>query len=623
MGENSDAAMETGRWRKKRVKPGSHPFALARSGLVAAALLGIVCALVASHRGDLARAAQSTPAPEKAAPFSPSPGYVGSKVCAGCHRPIFNNFSQTDMGRSMSAVTPDFLEKIPQSASIFDAHLNRHFEVSVRDGNLYQGEFEMGPNGEPIFRESRKIDWVIGAGANGLGGLVARDNSLYEAPLSYYSKTHSWALSPGYQFGDYGFDRPILPACISCHSGMPRPIPGGNGRFREPPFQELAIGCENCHGPGGAHVHEMEEGDSATETGNHSIVNPSKLTPWLADNICMSCHQTGDARVLKPGKNYRDFRPGTPLDDTLSVLIVPPKRDAPPQADLLQHYFSMTLSKCYRASGGRLSCINCHDPHVQPALNAAPAYYREKCLSCHTEKSCAVPLAIRQRKNPPDDCSGCHMPKRDITVISHSSLTNHRIIATAEEPFPEETFHLATAQLPDLVHLNAMPGQKDSTPSLLTVLEAYAQLIEQYPQYRVRYREVGQQLEATEPDNVIVLEALADGALAQDTAGGKAAALRYLDRAIQNGATEPTDFERLATLLTGAHRTADAVKPLQRGILLAPYDVTLYLQLAGVYLTIGRTSDEAEILRQANEIFPQDANIRRLLENPDPPMPKP
>jgi hypothetical protein len=56
---------------------------------------------------------------------------------------------------------------------------------------------------------------------------------------------------------------------------------------------------------------------------------------------------------------------------------------------------------------------------------------------------------------------------------------------------------------------------------------------------------------------------------------------------------------------------------------LAPYDVTLYLQLAGVYLTIGRTSDEAEILRQANEIFPQDANIRRLLENPDPPMPKP
>jgi hypothetical protein len=548
---------------------------------------------------------------------------VGSKVCAGCHRPIFNNFSRTDMGRSMSAVTPEFLEKIPPSASIFDARLNQHFEISVHDGNLYQTDFQTGASGQTIFRESRKIEWIIGSGANGLGGLVTRSDFLYEAPLSYYSKTHSWALSPGYEFGDYGFNRPILPACINCHSGMPRAIPNGNGRFLDPPFQELAIGCENCHGPGAAHVHEMAEGDSASTSGDHSIVNPAKLQPWLADNICMSCHQTGDARVLKAGKNYRDFRPGTRLDDTMSILMVPPKRDAPPQADLLQHYFSMTLSKCYRASGGRLSCIICHDPHVQPAGDEAPAYYRRKCLSCHTEKSCAVPLAIRQHKYPPDDCSGCHMPKRDITVISHSSLTNHRIVATAEEPFPDETFHLAAAQLPDLVHLNRAPDRKDSTPSLLTVLAAYSQLIEQYPQYRARYREVGKQLEATEPANVIVLEALADGALAQDTADGRAAALRYLERAIQNGANAPADFERVATLLAAAGRTGDAVQPLELGIRLAPYDPTLYRQLAGVYLALGRASDQAAILGQANAIFPQDAAIRKLLENPSAPIPQP
>ena len=162
-----------------------------------------------------------------------------------------------------------------------------------------------------------------------------------------------WALSPGYEFGDYGFNRPILPACIACHSGMPSTIVGRNGHFLDPPFQELAIGCENCHGPGAAHVVEMAVTQSASDSGDHSIVNPAKLTPWLADNICMSCHQTGDGRVLKPGKNHRDFRPGTPLDDTLSILIVPPKRDAPPQSDLLQHYFSMILSKCYRSSGGR------------------------------------------------------------------------------------------------------------------------------------------------------------------------------------------------------------------------------------------------------------------------------
>jgi len=514
----------------------------------------------------------------------------------------------------MSAVTPEFLEKFPSSTSIFDARLNRHFESSVRDGTLYQSDSETDANGETIFRETHKIDWIIGAGANGLGGLVTRDNFLYEAPLSFYSKTRSWALSPGYEFGDYGFNRPILPACIACHSGMPRAIVNGNGRFLDPPFQELAIGCENCHGPGEAHVVEMQVAGPSSDSGSHSIVNPTKLTPWLADNICMSCHQTGDGRVLKPGKNHRDFRPGTPLDDTLSILIVPPKRDAPSQSDLLQHYFSMILSKCYRSSGGRLSCITCHDPHVEPSREEAPAHFREKCMACHTEKSCAVPLAIRQHKNPPDDCSGCHMPKRDIAVISHSSLTNHRIVATAEEPYPDETFRMTTAQLPDLVHLNSVPGKKDSAPPPQTILEAYAQLMEQYPEYRARYWKAAKQLETAEPNNVVVLEALADAALAQENVEGKAAGLRYLERAIKNGANAPADFERLATLLVGAGRAGDAVEPLRLGIRLAPFDVTLYRQLAGVYVALGRGADAADILRRANDLFPQSEDVRKLLE---------
>ena len=77
------------------------------------------------------------------------------------------------------------------------------------------------------------------------------------------------------------------------------------------------------------------------ETHDRSIVNPARLPPALADNICISCHQTGDVRVLKPGKQMSDFRPGTALDDTLTILMVPPRREAPPQQDLLEHYYSM------------------------------------------------------------------------------------------------------------------------------------------------------------------------------------------------------------------------------------------------------------------------------------------
>src|ERR1700736_5538349 len=241
-------------------------------------------------------------------------GYLGSKVCADCHRAIYNVYSQTDMGRSMSLVPSRLLEKIPNSAQIFDAKLNRHFEISVKDGNLYQHDYEIGPDGREIFRDTQKVEWIIGSGANGFGAIVRRNGVLFEAPLSFYTRAQRWALSPGYESYDYGFSRPILPPCIACHSGRPQPIPGGNGRFLEPPFAELAIGCENCHGPGASHAWQMRErGPDTTDSGDRAIVNPAKLPSWLADNICESCHQTGDTSVLQPGKNFQDFRPGTPL----------------------------------------------------------------------------------------------------------------------------------------------------------------------------------------------------------------------------------------------------------------------------------------------------------------------
>src|SRR5580704_15813049 len=149
-------------------------------------------------------------------------GYVGSQVCSHCHPSIYESFSRTDMGRSMSEITPALLEKMTTADSIFNSKLNRHFEIFARDGNLYQSEYEMAANGKEVFRDTRKVEWIIGSGANGSGAIVKQGDYLFEAPLSFYAKPHRWALSPGYEFGDYGFNRPILPECIACHSGQPR-----------------------------------------------------------------------------------------------------------------------------------------------------------------------------------------------------------------------------------------------------------------------------------------------------------------------------------------------------------------------------------------------------------------
>ena len=535
-------------------------------------------------------------------------GYVGSRACAKCHPSIYESFSKTDMGRSMSEITPALLEKIPTSANIFDPKHNRHFEVYARDGNLYQSEYRTAADGKEV-RETQKLEWMIGAGVNGSGAIVQRDDYLFEAPLSVYAKIQGWALSPGYEFGDYGFNRPILPACIACHSGQPQPVLEGNGRFQKPPFTELAIGCENCHGPGQSHVAAAQMGAPLG-----SITNPAKLSPWLADNICMPCHQTGDARVLEIGKTYRDFRPGKELDDTLSIFLVPFARDSVPKDDLLEHYLSMRLSKCYQKSGGQLGCISCHNPHLQPSPEETPAYFRQKCLVCHTEKSCAVPLNLRQHKTPPDDCAGCHMPKRDVKVISHSILTNHRIIAEAEEPFPDAAFHMTTAQLPDLVHLTANPAQQ-KVPPPLTLLQAYGQVMLIYPEYRERYWSMAKQLESTQPENILVLEALADWATHKNDVEGRSFAVRSLEAAIRHGATNPADFEQLAILLVAADRQADALEIMQQGMRLVPYDAELYRLSARVYFSRKRDQQACEVVAKGLQNFPQDEEIRSLADH--------
>ena len=552
---------------------------------------------------------QALPPQTKAEAQPVDRGYVGSKVCAQCHSEIYDEYSHTDMGRSMSLITPAMAHSLPASAMVRSPSSDRRLEASVRDGKAYQSEYGVAADGSEIFRDTHQLEWIIGAGANGFGAIIQKGDYLFQAPLSFYSKPKAWALSPGYEFADLGFNRPILPGCIICHSGQPRLVPEANGRFEDPPFAELAIGCENCHGPGLSHVATMQMNPNY-ERHDASIVNPSRLSPALANNICMYCHQMGDTRILQPGKNFGDFRPGMPLDDTLAILLVPPKRDSPPQGDLLEHYYSMTLSKCYRASAGRLGCISCHDPHVQLSRQAVPAYFAKKCLTCHNEKSCSLPLTVRQHKDPPDDCVGCHMPKRDVQVISHSSLTNHRIVARPDEPFPEIAFHQTSASLPDLVHLDPAPGKKAGILPPLTLLQAYGELMDQHPEYVPRYVAVLNALERTEPDNSLVQAALGR----RDLRAGKLPdAVKHLRRAIEIGPPQAAAYSDLADAMVQLQQPKEAVPLLEKAIQLEPYDARLQKTLVVRFIQLKRYSEAETAMQDYVNRFPEDTFMRQIL----------
>ena len=292
----------------------------------------------------------------------------------------------------------------------------------------------------------------------------------------------------------------------------------------------------------------------------------------------MNCHQGGDTRVLQPGRDYYDFRPGTALDSTVAIFALPLSRESPPASPLLEHYSLMVLSKCYRSSGGRMSCLTCHDPHEQPGSDAA-SYYRKRCLGCHTETSCSLPLVARRRKAPPDDCAGCHMPKQSLTLISHSALTNHRIVAYEGEPYPEEAFHQTSPELPDLVHVNAVPGEGQAL-SPLVLLQAYGELMGSHPPYRERYLGLLDQLARTDPDNPVVLSGLAWRSIGKGTPESREEATRYLSRVVKLGAASAADYESLGDLLGRSGRTPEAITALQTAIRLYPYNDRLYKSLA-------------------------------------------
>jgi hypothetical protein len=550
-------------------------------------------------------------------------GYVGSQVCSQCHAELYRRFSRTSMGHSMSLVTPAVLENITSPASYADQRSNRRFEVFSKEDKLYQSESGTGADGKESFRTEKQIEWIIGAGLNGFGAIVRSDNYLFQAPLSFYTRPMQWAPSPGYEFSDLGFNRPIAAGCIFCHSGRTNPVAGSTGHFESTPFSEMSIGCENCHGPGADHLKAMRGAAPRKKDAaqfDTAIVNPAHLAPRLADNICMACHQTGDARVLKPGKTYQDIRPGRPLDETLSIMMIPPTRESPPTADHVEHYYSMTLSKCYRASQGRLSCITCHDPHVEPSREEAPEYFRGKCLTCHTNQSCRLPIETRMQKTPANDCTGCHMPKRDIQVISHSSATNHRIVATPDEPYPDVTFQQTTASLPDLIHLNPAPGKEGVSPPLLTLLAAYGELAENHPEYVGPYLKVLGQLQQTQPDDSLVQSVLGRKDLKD---GNYAAAVSHLRRALELGAPVATTYADLADALAHLGQTEEVLPLYEKAIDLDPFSpATRKMQIVSL-IQLKQYDKAHEALEHYVEIFPQDDFMRRMLARAEGKSPQP
>lgn len=542
-------------------------------------------------------------------------GYTGSKICSKCHQSLYEQFVQTPMGRSMSDAAQSFQhERIPVPATVFDPEANQYIQVFRRASTVYMSIYGLTARGNVAFRHTEKLAYAIGSGANGVGYIIRRGNYLFQAPMAFYSRTRSWDLAPGYRQIDLGFSRAVTTACIICHSGLPRPVRNSTrGLYQDPPFQELAIGCERCHGPGRSHVEAHLSGERISANHDPTIVNPADLPIWLANDICMSCHQLKDAWVLKNGKDYTDFRPGTPLDDTVAIFAVPPQQGSPQRLPLLDHYFQMTLSKCFRDSGARLSCLTCHDPHFSPTPAQAPAYFRQKCLTCHTNRSCALSLELRRAQNPPNNCIGCHMPKSSVQKIIHSDVTNHRIVAREGEPYPSE---LPAENSSGLIYLDARPGTGRAPVAPLLLLQAYTHILSETPDvsFQERLSALVDQLAESESKSVVVLRLLAERAASKRTSAANQQAIGYLTQALAAGSTEPGDRLLLGDLLLREGHSREALRDAFYLMRSDRYNPLSYVLEASAYLAQANRDGAREVIGKGLQLYPENALLQKLLK---------
>lgn len=362
-------------------------------------------------------------------------GYVGNEACSRCHAEIVESYETHPMSRSITRVDEHAADASVSPAESRIAGERHVYDVEVRDGAMVHHARMFDAAGEQIFDDAHPIEWVVGSGQRAKSYLIQRGDLLFMSPLTWYSESHRWDMSPGYTPEDpRRFSRRVQDDCLACHAGRVKPVGHALNKFGNPAVH-ASIGCENCHGPGERHAALHETGESAS-AGGDPIVNPARLDTDRRESVCYQCHLEAAARVLRPGRSHLDFRPGQRLDEIWTVLDESSDA-AGGRAPLVHHVQQMRASLCYTSSEGGLGCISCHDPHRLPAEEEKLTFYRQKCFTCHDDGSCSAPHDHRAARE--DSCVACHMPRRQASNVAHVTQTDHRVVRTPDRSSEEET----------------------------------------------------------------------------------------------------------------------------------------------------------------------------------------
>jgi DmsE family decaheme c-type cytochrome len=235
--------------------------------------------------------------------------------------------------------------------------------------------------------------------------------------------------------------------CLGCHETQA--YTGTRHALASLPRSPAAThGCESCHGPGRAHV---EEGDPT------KIVNPSKLTPQRASEICATCHDRGSHAVWS-GSQHDSRNVGCVTCHSQHSFKGPKQLNAATELAQCAMCHKDKIAKLDRSGHmpvreGKMQCTTCHNPHgsTNVRLLRRGDSIAELCTSCHADKRGPY---LWEHAPTRDGCATCHDP--------HGS-SNERMLVS-KPPILCQRCHVSTRH-PSTIYDAGLIGA-GATPSI-------------------------------------------------------------------------------------------------------------------------------------------------------------
>jgi predicted CXXCH cytochrome family protein len=376
-------------------------------------------------------------------------GYVGSASCRRCHTDHTESWRRT-FHRTMTQAASEDSVRGDFSGVTLD-----YFGVRARMERGEKGEFVIR-YGSPAFPERRFVVEKT-VGSRRYQQYVAQSGTeLVRLPVAYHLEERRWFhmngafLTPDPQPSDASASRVDYERhltrwndnCVFCHNVHPNP--GKRGATFETEVAELGVGCEACHGPGEEHARRnlnpvRRYALHLSGARDPSIVNPGRLSPERAADVCGRCHGQrvtddvnafltrgdpfvpGDDLALYSAPLWHD----TALGDQNQLFAARFWPDGTPRLTAYE-YQGMLLSPC--SARGKLTCTSCHgmhegDPRGQLRETDQAA---AMCTQCHEQLApTAQQIAHARHGGSPPSCVACHMPKLVYGVLA--THPSHRI----------------------------------------------------------------------------------------------------------------------------------------------------------------------------------------------------